>query len=72
MTLKMYGDYFKQDYIEGEGEPPVYRAGDTCECCKRGALAWHRRRTAGGETMLTLACSHCPAVYERVPDAPTA
>lgn len=45
-----------------------HRAGDACGRCKRGALAWHRRRTAGGETMLTLACSHCPAVYERVPD----
>lgn len=46
-----------------------HKAGDACGRCKRGMLSWHRRRTAGGETMLTLACSHCPAVYERVPDA---
>lgn len=49
-----------------------HRAGDACDRCKRGMLSWRRRRTAGGETMLMLACSHCPAVYERVPDAPAA
>lgn len=46
-----------------------HKAGDACARCKRGALSWRRRRTAGGETMMSLACSHCPAVYERAPDA---